>query len=279
MNPNFKPGEYNTQIQIQDDPDASKGNRVVKTEAGFVRSVQEFNFTNFRSSRPRNSAADTVSQADARFVLSGLAKDALRLEEEERARLEASVQEQVNAIADEAREVGRKQGYDEGFQKGRDDAYAEVRDEFKERLDHLESMIGAVENAKEKMFRASERTLVDIIHHAARMIVLKELSVDREYLGRLAAHLVEKVSIKENLVLKINPRDAESLDGLRAQLVAAFPGMKNLTIETSELVSGGGCALETQWGAIDASVDTQIARIEQGLLDTFNSGTSAQGNS
>jgi flagellar biosynthesis/type III secretory pathway protein FliH len=42
--------------------------------------------------------------------------------------------------------------------------------------------------------------------------------------------------------------------------------LKNLTVEFSNQAHRGGCILETEWNAIDASLDTQFAGIYEALV-------------
>jgi flagellar biosynthesis/type III secretory pathway protein FliH len=53
---------------------------------------------------------------------------------------------------------------------------------------------------------------------------------------------------------------------LREELPKIMGEMKNLRFETSDQIVDGGCSIETQWSAIDATVDTQLKGIYEALI-------------
>jgi flagellar biosynthesis/type III secretory pathway protein FliH len=98
------------------------------------------------------------------------------------------------------------------------------------------------------------------------MVMLKDLSADREYLLRLTRELVERVGVKDNIRIRLNQNDMESMRLVRENLESTVGTMKNLHIEESREVETGGCIVETEWNAIDASIETQLQGIHRALV-------------
>jgi flagellar assembly protein FliH len=210
------------------------------------------------------------STKDRRFSVNSLLRDPLSIEVEERRVIERRIQEQVVQERELARVEGNKKGYEDGLKKGKEEGLAEFRSQSAAALESFQEFVSSFEATKTEVFKANERFLMDLVFQVAKMITLKELSTDKDYVVRLARTLMERVGIRENVKIKINQNDAASLDTLKADLTNTFSDLKNLAIEVSEDVKSGGCLIETQWSAIDATIETQLKGIQEALIGGTN---------
>jgi flagellar assembly protein FliH len=255
--------------------------RIVKLDADAGAPVQEFKMRplvkegedTYEHTRKTYGAlaatdADRVakSRKDARFAINPLLREPLSIEDEERRVIEEKVRSRVGAIENEARAKAAELGYQEGLKRGHDQAFRTFQQESSERTAHLDRLIASFEGAKHDIFRANERYLVELVFRVARMVLLKELSTDKEYVLRIARELIERVGARENIRIRLNPDDLESAAMLRDGLDKAFGALQNVNIEASAQVKRGGCELETEWNVIDASVETQLKGIYEGLI-------------
>jgi flagellar biosynthesis/type III secretory pathway protein FliH len=95
--------------------------------------------------------------------------------------------------------------------------------------------------------------------------MLRELTTDREYVKRLALHVVEKIGAKDHVRIRISRQDAALLDELKEHLKVQMPDLKNLHIEAVDDLPLGGCKVETDLSRMNASVETQLGAIEKAL--------------
>ena len=207
----------------------------------------------------------TRTSRDGRFKVNALLRDPLAIEEEERRVIDARVTQNVAAVREVAWTEGEKKGYEDGLKRGRDEAYEQFRHESAKSLQSFETFVQKFETLKTEIFKANERFLMELVFRVAKMVTLKELSTDSDYVLRLSRQLLDQVGIRDNVKIRINPKDAQSLELLKADLIKQFPDLKNLNIEVSPEVEGGGCMIETQWSAIDASLETQLAGLQKAL--------------
>jgi flagellar assembly protein FliH len=215
------------------------------------------------------------SQKDTRFSLSSLLRKPLSVEEEERRTIEEKVRARVSSVADEVRERARTEGYQEGLKKGYEEAFRRFQGEGAERLARFEKLMDAAETAKQDIFRANERYLIELIFRIARMVLLREAKADRQLVFRLARELIERVGVRENIRIRIHPDDATTIEMLKEGIEQTLGSMKNLQIEVSKEVRSGGCAIETEWNAIDASIDTQLDGLYDALIGSGGGTASA----
>ncbi len=234
------------------------------TGAGDYKKVKNL----YGSFAATDSERDHKAQKDKRFNLSPLLKGPLSVEEEEKRALDEKVRSRVEALSKEARDQARTDGYQEGLKKGHQEAFEAFRKEGEQRLARLDEFLSNVEGAKEDVFRANERFLLELVYRIGRMVTLKELSTDKEYLLRLIKELIDRVGVRENITIRVNPEELKTLSMLESDIAENFGTLKNISIEPSKQVASGGCVIETEWNAIDASVETQLKGVYEALIKT-----------
>jgi flagellar assembly protein FliH len=267
-------------IDIQGEDPKTGEVRVVKLEDGGAPQVKAFSFSELQIANKGDYAAVKAkygslavtdedryakSAKDNRFSINPLLRDPLAVEQEERRVIDARVREQVEAIREKAYAEGTERGFQEGLKRGHEEAFQKFREEGVERLQALEQLIQSFEGLKTEMFKANEKFLLEAIFRISKMVMLKELAADREYLVRLSRELLDRVGLRDNITIRVSPRDQESLAMLRDELPKAMGELKNLQFEVSDEIQLGGCSIETQWNAIDASIETQL----NGIHDSF----------
>lgn len=262
-------------FNISEDDGFNKSPRVVKTSQPVERRVQDFRMSDLKQASsapaqkgftgtPSNSPARphaTESRRDQRFMMSELARNALSITQEQENLIEERVSQKLQELSDETRQAAFAQGHAEGSKKGHEEALVEFQSESTKRLEQFDALIASMEGAKGELFESNREFLMNVVYRVSKAILLKEIAADKDYLLRLSRELVERSGLRENLTLKVHPSDAESVDMLRQGLVQSFSSLRNLSIELSEHVSAGGCILETEWGAVDASLETQLSQV------------------
>lgn len=217
---------------------------------------------------------ESKGQKDRRFVLAPLVRGHLAVEEEERRAIEERVRVRVEALSDEARGEAAAVGYQDGLERGYQEAFKKFRAEAADRIAAFDQLLSESENAKREIFEANERFLMELIFRISRMVLLRELKTDEKFLLRLARELIERVGVKENLTVRINPEDATTAVMLKEELEKSFSTLSNLTVEASNQVKRGGCVVVTEWNAIDASIQEQLERVYSALLGQEHHSTS-----
>lgn len=244
--------------------------QVKSFELADLKRVSDVDYSSVKSKYGPLAATDQErmqrGQKDRRFSLDPLLRDPLSVEQEEQRVMETKINAQIQSLAERAKESASAVGYQDGLKKGFDEAFKKFQSEGQVRLEKFGQLIAEVEHAKNEIFTANEKFLIDLIYRISRMVLLRELSVDRDYLLRLAKELILKVGAKDNVTLRVNSDDAETIGMLKAGIEKAFGQLANLTVESSSQVKRGGCQIETEWSAIDASIETQLDGIHESLF-------------
>lgn len=206
------------------------------------------------------------SQKDSRFSMNELLRGPLAVEEEERKSIEEKVRARVAAVTDEATGRAKEEGYQDGLKKGFDEAYAKTREECAEQVAKFEALLESFEKAKEEIFAANERFLIDLVYRIAGMIAVKEVKQDPEYLARLCREIIERVGVRENIRVRVNPAMLQATVNLKEGLEASLGKLNNFAVEPSAEVGDEGCQIDTEWNSVDATLEQQLAGVRAALF-------------
>lgn len=199
------------------------------------------------------------------FQLDSIVVNQLGMDERERQEHEARVRKEIERRWEQAAEKAEVAGYTRGLEEGKAEAYKAEQPRIRERIEKLEHLLHSFDSFREKIFAANESFLMDLIAEVAGMIVLKEVSVDRDYVRRLVTTLLQQLGTKDDIKIFLAEADYENVETLRQAIEKEFGKLNNSTIEISADIPVGGCKIETRFGVVDASIAAQIANTKSAL--------------
>ena len=163
---------------------------------------------------------------------------------EARTILEAAGQEKQTVL-----EAARKQGYDEGLQLW-DAAVAEAN------------------AVRDRRLADSEPELIRLAVRIAEKIVGEELRLNPQATVSITRQCLQWLRRERSLILRVSPAELdilrEHIDSLRA---TAGPH-RSIEVIADPGIGPGGCIVESEYGVIDARLETQIRSMEEILLRT-----------
>jgi flagellar assembly protein FliH len=109
----------------------------------------------------------------------------------------------------------------------------------------------------------AEEDTVKLAVAIARRILYRELATDPEAILGLVMAAFQKLNARETQRLRLAPGAAAIVQEHRTRLELP-PGLE---IVSDSSCPPGGAVFETSRGELDASVDTQLAEIQRGLVD------------
>jgi len=203
----------------------------------------------------------------SRFKLSEFSRTKRSVQEEEKLLINKKVQKKINEIEESA----IKKGYDEGYRQGQIDGVDIAKqDFFKENKGNSEVITrfaNELDSLKMNMYNANEKFLIDLVFKISKMLALKDIQSDRNFITRLIKQVIENLNNKESIKIQINPKDKEVVSSLSDELTSKFSELKNFDIVTSNDVEQGGCVLDTDWSRVDANLETQFNQVYNSLME------------
>ncbi len=178
-------------------------------------------------------SADYAALIDAQTVIARAEAEAARIREQ--------------AQEEYAREKIR--GYQEGLEQGK----AEMAEQIVATLGQSNLYFSKIEDA-----------LVDVVMKAVRRVIGQ--FDDRERVERIVRQALELLRNQSQVRVKVSPARLDQLKERVDTLLAAFPRIQLLDVQGDARLPADGCILETEFGVIDATVETQLRAIEKALI-------------
>jgi flagellar assembly protein FliH len=185
----------------------------------------------------------------------------------------ASLRQQV---LDQERARGFQSGRDEGFAEGRsagyqagfDEAYSEASNEQAERLREFATGLQTVQDRLQESitewFQQSEVELEAIAVEIAQKLVGAQLNLDRSFIIETTKAALQRLTEASTARIRLNPFDAVILSNAREELLSATASLRGIEIVEDSSIYGG-CIIETERGAVDATIETRLELLEGGL--------------
>lgn len=219
---------------------------------------------NFRTQRDAQEVSKILKQG-SNFQLDHHVAGQLGLEEKARKEAEERIQKEIAKRWEKTSEQAEAAGYTKGIEEGRQQAFQSELPRIQEKVAKLDQLIEEMNTFRQKIFQANESFLMDLIARVAGMVALKEVTVDPDYIRRLLISLLHQIGTKDDTKIYLSPPDFANVDALYQSLQKEFGKLSNTTIEASEAIPVGGCKIETRFGVVDASVQTQIENVMKAL--------------
>jgi type III secretion protein L len=156
--------------------------------------------------------------------------------------------ERIKKESLEAFEAEKKKGFEQGLAEGKAQIAQHMMDSITATIKNLESF---------------ESEVVEIVMQAVRRI-LGQMD-NTELITRIAKNAVGLVKNQKRVVLRVNSKDAARLEHKISEMLAEFPGISFIDIVPDQRLKEGDVMLETDIGAVDARLETQLDVIRKSL--------------
>jgi flagellar assembly protein FliH len=162
-------------------------------------------------------------------------------------------------------EVGRarSEGYQEGQAVGRQAVLAEQENLTGQLARSIEMLAGL----KPRLRQEAERDVVGLSLAIARRVLRREIQVDREAVLGLVKAAFENTTLREVTEVRVH---ADHVMKIREHLkIIGAP--EAIEVRADAGLEPGGVVVETKRGSLDASMETQLEEIGNGMVDVMAS--------
>jgi flagellar assembly protein FliH len=171
----------------------------------------------------------------------------------------AEAQTQRDKLQLEAKSQGFEQGHSEGYEKGA----AEVN----RLIERMHKILEAVMQRREEILKDTESQIVELVILMARKVI-KILSENQKnvVMANVVAAL-KKVRTRGAVSLRVNLEDVKLTTANISEFIKHIENVEGITVLEDSSVEKGGCIVETDFGAIDARISSQLTELENKILD------------
>ena len=162
-----------------------------------------------------------------------------------------------------------EEAWQKGFEAGQKATLEACENDLRRQTEQLARTIAEIAGLRSGTLQRAEADVVRLTIEIARRILHRELAVGPSAVESLIRAALEKLKQQEIYRVRVCPGEEELV---RSCLEQAGRGHA-VEIVTDASRPAHGAFFEINRGALDASVDTQLAEIERGLLDELRMRT------
>lgn len=203
----------------------------------------------------KNLITDAEKQAEL-IIKDAEKKASAILESAERQKLEIT----------KAVELAKKKGYDEGFSEGYKNGYEEsfkkIEVKYEQELNNIMSIKENAIQEYRQLLDGAEADAVNIILDIAKKVIQKELSNKEALLG-IIKEAFDKCTEEKEAVLCVSSEDYDYLYQRLDELRQISGKVIKLDLKRDASLKQGSCVIETSHGAVNASVENKMMKIEK----------------
>ena len=215
-----------------------------------VAKAEQAAFDEVKRQTDQAQVAKTNAEAEA--------ADVLKKANEEAAAIIAQAQEEKQKIHDEA--------YKTGFDEGREKGYEEGNLEAQRLIDRLHVILDRIMDKRQEILDNTEQQIVELVLLMARKVVKVISENQRNVVMSNVLQALRKVKGRGDVIVRVNLADVKLTTEHTKDFMRAVENIQNITVAEDSSIDRGGCIIETDFGAIDARISSQLAELEQKIL-------------
>jgi flagellar assembly protein FliH len=157
------------------------------------------------------------------------------------------------------------QAYKKGYDAGREEGYKEGQAEVMRLVDRLGTIVSTAVDIRDDIIRSSEKLMTDMILMIARKVIKDEIVERREVVINNIKEAIQRIKDRDRIDIRVNFADLDMTTAHKDELIKMMDTLKKVNIYEDNRVDRGGCIIETDIGAIDARISTQLDAVEESI--------------
>jgi flagellar assembly protein FliH len=183
--------------------------------------------------------------------------------------------ERIVAEAKKKATVMEQQGYEKGYEQGEKDGREMGAKKLDGILDRINGVLKEILECRKGFPRLYEKRTLDLICRIAEKVVRGRIKADSDVVRGAIMEALELAGDRTEVTVKVNPEDMEYVKELRPEFFDRIKDLRSMSMESDPSVSKGGCVVETGFGHVDASVESQLEKITAAVRQAYESTTAA----
>ncbi|MDF2924725.1 MAG: flagellar biosynthesis protein [Paenibacillaceae bacterium] len=173
--------------------------------------------------------------------------------------------QQRRSLDAQAKEDGRQEGLEQGYQQGLAQAEEQVLAHYEAMLAEARTLLTQAYDMKRQIIQESEPFLIELSTAIAGKIIHQELTLNPELIIGMTRSTLSRRREKGHITLCVSPSQFAFFRDSREELLLSLDSQAELQILPDSSVGEHGCVVRTEFGSVDARVDTQLKEIKQAL--------------
>jgi len=216
-----------------------------------VKKAEDAAFAEVKRQTDQAQIVKTEAEAAAQETQKAAQAEAQKMLDEARA--------QVEKLKSDSSKEGFDQGHEEGFQKG----YAEAQ----RLVERMHKIVDSVMQRREEILNETERQIVELVILITRKIVKVISENQKSVILSNVLSALKKVKGRGDVTIRVNLADVQLTTEHIQDFISRVEAIKGITVMEDSSVESGGCIVETDFGAIDARISSQLTELEEKIME------------
>jgi len=143
---------------------------------------------------------------------------------------------------------------------------AALREGYEHGLAQWNAAVAKVNAARDRYISESEPELVRLAVRIAQKILGEELRTNPEAIVNITRECLRGLSRERSLAIRVHPSDLDLMRRSIDLLHEAAGPQRSINVVADPAVGAGGCIVESEYGVVDARLETQIRCMEELLV-------------
>ncbi len=165
----------------------------------------------------------------------------------------------IAALPDSQQEIS------EAFTRGRQEGAADVESKLDSTLQALTQALEEVNRLRESVARNSSQDMLRMVMAISEQVIRRSIEVQPDLVLSLIENALQASVQADSYRIKVSPQDLELVKQQKPLFLASISGLKNISLEADASITPGGCRVESDFGDVDATIETQLEKIRTAL--------------
>lgn len=177
----------------------------------------------------------------------------------------------IQQAFEEAKQAGTAEGFAEGFEDG--------RKSWSEEVEKAALLVHSSRQEKEAYLEASEGTILTLAMAVAERMLGHSILQDETLWVDLVKQALKEVKEEKEITIYVAPDQYNVTVSRKEEIETVLYQNQQLWIVPSHQLEWNQCSIETPFGRVNASFDTQLAEIKQQLEQLLAEGAADESHS
>ncbi|WP_147615957.1 flagellar assembly protein FliH [Treponema pectinovorum] len=160
-----------------------------------------------------------------------------------------------------------KNAYEDGYKNGEESGFASGKEEVSRLIERSHKILQAVMNRREEILNETEQQIVELVLLMSRKVVKIMSDNQKQVVMANVLSALKKVKGRGDVTIRVNIEDVKLTTEHIKDFIAQVENIKGITVVEDGSVDKGGCIVETDFGAIDARISSQLSELENKILE------------
>jgi len=156
-----------------------------------------------------------------------------------------------------------KNAYEEGYEQGKNDAFRE----YEQLVEEAKNIVDTARNDYQEQIEKSEETILNLGLKVAEKILGKKLEEDPTTFLSIVHSVIQEVKELEQVALYVHPEQYSTVIDQKNELEMIVDHHAELSIYPKNGLQPYQCYVESPFGRVDASIDSQLEELRTKLFN------------